>query len=161
MDNNYYDNSGNNPQNTGYQPNQSVPYGQDAPGYDPYAQNYAPQPSNLYYIPPEVSKWNWGAFMFNIVWGIGNHAWLTLLCLIPCLNIVWMFVCGALGNKWAWKSGEFKDVETFLAVQRTWNRAGLVCFIIYLVFIVFYVILLILGVGTGVLAGLMESGYYY
>ncbi|KMT22552.1 hypothetical protein [Clostridium cylindrosporum] len=93
-------------------------------------------------VPNEVKGWNWGAFYFNIWWGIGNKSYLPLLCLIPFFNVIWIFVCGAKGNSWAWKTGEFKDVETFLAVQKTWNRAGLVGFIISVVFLVLYVLFL-------------------
>ena len=46
-------------------------------------------------VPSEIKKWNWGAFMMNIMWGIGNKSYLTLLCLIPLFNIIWIFVCGA------------------------------------------------------------------
>jgi hypothetical protein len=89
---------------------------------------YGPNP--YMEVPPEIRKWNWGAFYFGWVWGVGNKAWLALLCLVPCLGFIWMFVSGAIGNQWAWKSGEFKDVEQFMAVQRTWNRAGLIALII-------------------------------
>ncbi|MGL5898500.1 MAG: ribonuclease G, partial [Lactobacillaceae bacterium] len=34
-------------------------------------------------VPAEVKGWNWGAFMYNIFWGIGNKTYLPLLCLIP------------------------------------------------------------------------------
>lgn len=40
-------------------------------------------------VPQEVKGWNWGAFMFNIFWGIGNKTYLPLLCLIPIFNVVW------------------------------------------------------------------------
>jgi len=96
-------------------------------------------------IPPEIKKWNWGAFSFNIIWGIGNHAYLTLLCLVPLLNIVWIFICGANGNKWAWQSGQFKNVEEFLAVQKTWNRAGLFMFIIQVVLVIPMILLMLFG----------------
>lgn len=39
-------------------------------------------------VPEEVKGWNWGAFMYNIFWGIGNRTYLPLLCLIPFFNIV-------------------------------------------------------------------------
>ncbi|QPQ24674.1 MULTISPECIES: hypothetical protein [Lonsdalea] len=41
-------------------------------------------------VPREVKGWNWGAFMFNIVWGVGNKTYLPLLCFVPLLNIVWV-----------------------------------------------------------------------
>ena len=90
-------------------------------------------PSNsqaTYGVPPEIKKWNWGAFTFNIVWGIGNYTYLPLLCLIPIINIIWIFVCGFKGNEWAWKSGKFTNIEDFLATQETWSRAGFIYFIV-------------------------------
>lgn len=87
----------------------------------------------------EIKGWNWGAFAYNWMWGIGNKTYLPLLCLIPVFNLVWMFVCGAKGNEWAWRDGDYKDVETFKAVQRTWNCAGFVQFIVAIVIFALYV----------------------
>ena len=70
--------------------------------------------------------------------GIGNKTYLPLLCLIPVFNFVWIFVCGFKGNEWAWQKGDYKDVETFKAVQATWNRAGIVQFIIAIAIMVLY-----------------------
>ncbi|MCM0598428.1 ribonuclease G [Periweissella fabalis] len=67
--------------------------------------------------------------MFNFYWGLGNKSYLPLLCLITVFNIIWAFVCGIKGNEWAWTNGAYQDVETFQAVQKTWNRAGLFAFI--------------------------------
>lgn len=106
-------------------------------------------------VPAEIKKWNWGAFTFNAFWGIGNYNYLPLLCLIPIFNLVWMFVCGFKGNEWAWKSGKFSNVEDFLATQATWNRAGLVSFIIGLVIFVLYAILFGLALASNL------SSFYY
>lgn len=97
--------------------------------YEGIKQTY----SDITLVPSEVKKWNWGAFTFNIFWGIGNKTYLPLLCFIPYFNLIWIFVCGFKGNEWAWKSGKFNNVEDFLAVQETWNRAGFVSFIIALI----------------------------
>ncbi|MBS7576012.1 MULTISPECIES: ribonuclease G [unclassified Enterococcus] len=100
--------------------------------------NEQPVTANTNEVPAEVKKWNWGAFILNIYWGIGNKTYLPLLCLIPLFNLIWMFVCGAKGNEWAWRDGNYQpeDLETFKKVQATWNRAGLVMFIINCVLIV-------------------------
>ena len=74
--------------------------------------------------------WSWGAFMMPVQFGIGNKAYLCLLTLIPFFNLIWIFVAGAMGAKWAYESGEFESVETFNASMRTWNRAGFVTFAI-------------------------------
>jgi len=89
-------------------------------------------------IPDEVKGWNWGAFMFNIFWGIGNKSYLPLLVLIPIFNLVWFFVVGFKGNGWAWQKGNYTDIETFKAVQKTWNRAGLVFFILWIIGLLAY-----------------------
>ena len=105
--------------------------------------------SNTLQIPEEIKKWNWGAFMLNIYWGIGNKTYLTLLCLIPVFNFVWMFVCGFKGNEWAWKSNNYSNTKEFFLVQDTWNRAGFVTFIIFASFLALYflIILFIIGIG--------------
>lgn len=95
-------------------------------------------------VPKEIKKWNWGAFMFNIFWGIGNKSYLPLLCLIPLFNIIWVFVCGAKGNQWAWKKGDYSDVESFLTVQNTWNKAGFWAFILNILFVVLYLVVMFL-----------------
>lgn len=92
-------------------------------------------------VPQSIKKWNWGAFMYNIFWGIGNKCYLPLLCLVPLLNIVWVFVCGAKGNQWAWEAGDYSTPEEFLKVQATWSRAGLASFIIVCVVLVLEFIL--------------------
>lgn len=105
-------------------------------------------------VPSEVKKWNWGAFMMNIVWGIGNKSYLTLLCLIPLFNFIWIFVCGAKGNEWAWKNGNYSNPREFFLVQDTWNRAGLISFILAVCFFVFYIILAVSLAST--LYGILE-----
>lgn len=90
-------------------------------------------------VPQEVKGWNWGAFMFSILWGVGNKTYLPLLCLIPLFNVVWVFVCGFKGNEWAWEKGNYDSIETFKTVQATWNRAGLVWFILAFVLILLYI----------------------
>ncbi|WP_124059522.1 ribonuclease G [Vaginisenegalia massiliensis] len=89
-------------------------------------------------MPDEIKGWNWGAFIYNIWWGIGNKTYLPLLCLIPLFNIIWIFVCGAKGNEWAWRDGQYTDVETFKKVQATWNRAGFIQFLVFLAVLVLY-----------------------
>ncbi|MDR2163396.1 MAG: hypothetical protein LBO70_05575 [Clostridiales Family XIII bacterium] len=130
------------------QPSENGPYQQQSPPpggpyyRQPSPQGYYVQPE----IPPEVRRWNWGAFMLNWIWGCGNGAYLTLLCLIPVFNIVWVFVCGARGNVWAWKSGKFKDLGTFLTTQRTWNIAGIICFCIFIVYLLIVIVTISMGV---------------
>lgn len=104
----------------------------------PEPSQYAPSYTET---PQEIKRWNWGAFMFGACWGIGNYTYLPLLCFIPIFNLIWIFFCGAKGNEWAWKSGKFHNVEHFLAVQETWNRAGFVMFIIAACILALYILL--------------------
>ncbi len=94
-------------------------------------------------VPQEIKKWNWGAFSLNIIWGIGNKTYLPLLCLIPLFNLVWVFICGFKGNEWAWRDGNYTDVETFKQVQKTWSRAGIAMFIIQIVIILLYLVFVV------------------
>jgi hypothetical protein len=135
--------------------------------YGPAPQGGSYGPNGPYYqgayeapIPPEIRKWNWGAFMFNWIWGCGNGAYLSLLALIPIFQVIWWFVCGARGNIWAWKSGKFKDLDTFLAVQRTWNTAGLISFFVTLVLIVIEIVVIALGLLSLSSLSMLDQGGY-
>ncbi|MGL4344541.1 MAG: hypothetical protein ACRCTE_05025 [Cellulosilyticaceae bacterium] len=121
------------------------------------AQTYAP---TYQVVPNEIKRWNWGAFMFNMMWGIGNKTYLPLLCLIPYFNFVWIFVCGIKGNEWAWKSGNYgpNDIEKFLTIQKTWNRAGVAQFIIS---IAAFVLIIILSIVLSVLAFAAFDAFMY
>ena len=91
---------------------------------------------------PEAAKGlNWGAFLLSWIWGIGNSTWISLLALIPYVNIVMMFVLLFKGNEWAWQNKEWKSIEHFHAVQRKWAIAGLIVCVLGLLF----------GVGLGAL----------
>jgi hypothetical protein len=135
------------PGGSGYSDGSGSPYSQR-----PYPGHYAEPP-----VPPAVKKWNWGAFMFNWIWGCGNGAFIALLCLIPIFGwFIWPFVCGARGNVWAWKSGKFKDLDTFLTTQRTWNTAGFIYFWVCLALIILEVI--VIGLNIALLAPLGGFG---
>lgn len=99
-------------------------------------------------VPNEIKGWNWGAFMFNFIWGIGNKTYLPLLCLIPIFNIFWIFVVGFKGNTWAWQKGNYGDVETFKAVQATWNRAGIFQFALAVLVVLLYFFIFAAMIGS-------------
>ncbi len=77
-------------------------------------------------LPPELRGWNWGAFLLNIFWGIGNNTWIALLMLVPFLNWVMPFFLGAQGSAWAWQNKRWESVAHFRQVQRRWAIAGLI-----------------------------------
>jgi len=75
-------------------------------------------------IPPEIDSWNWGAFLLNWIWGVGNNTFIALLTLIPLVGLVMPFVLGAKGSRWAWRNGRWDSVEHFKRVQRLWAIWG-------------------------------------
>lgn len=75
-------------------------------------------------VPPEIKGWNWGAFLLNWVWGIGNSTYIALLMFVPLVNIVMLFMLGAKGNEWAWRNRLWRDIEHFKGTQRKWSIAG-------------------------------------
>jgi hypothetical protein len=82
-------------------------------------------------IPAHLNRWNWGAFLLNWIWGIGNSVWIALLCLIPVVNIVMMFVLGFKGSRWAWQARLWRDEEHFRRTQRNWAIAGLIVWLAF------------------------------
>ena len=75
--------------------------------------------------PPEIDRWNWGAFLLTWIWGVGNNTFIALLALIPIFGqLVMPFVLGAKGSRWAWRNGRWDSVEHFKRVQRQWAIWG-------------------------------------
>jgi hypothetical protein len=77
-------------------------------------------------VPQEIQGWNWGAFLFSWIWGIGNNVWLALLALIPYVGFVMAIVLGIKGNEWAWKSKRWDSIEHFKKTQGTWSKVALI-----------------------------------
>ena len=42
-------------------------------------------------VPSEIQRWNWGAFLLNWIWGIGNNVLLALLVFVPFFGFIWEF----------------------------------------------------------------------
>lgn len=77
-------------------------------------------------IPRELDRWNWGAFLLNWIWGIGNSTFIALLMFVPLVNVVMIFVLGAKGSAWAWRNRYWRDAEHFRRTQRKWAIAGFI-----------------------------------
>jgi Cytochrome oxidase complex assembly protein 1 len=77
-------------------------------------------------IPAEIDRWNWGAFLLNWIWGVGNNTFIALLTLVPFVGLVMPFVLGAKGSRWAWRNGRWDSVAHFKRVQRLWAIWGAV-----------------------------------
>lgn len=80
-------------------------------------------------VPPEIDRWNWGAFLLNWIWGIGNNTFIALLMFVPLVNLVMPFVLGVKGSAWAWRNKRWESVDHFRRVQRNWAIAGVVVWI--------------------------------
>ena len=85
-------------------------------------------------VPPEIKRWNWGAFLLNWIWGIGNQTYIALLALVPGFGFIWMIELGAKGSAWAWRNGHWDSVEHFKRVQRKWAIWGAIIWIAVVVF---------------------------
>lgn len=77
------------------------------------------------WVPPEVRRWNWGAFFLGIFWGLPHRVWISLVGLLPLGTVVMPFVLGAKGGEWAWQNKHWRDLDHFRKVQKRWAVAGL------------------------------------
>lgn len=81
-----------------------------------------------------VENFNWGAFLFNFVWGIKYRKWALLavpfLCFVPYVGIpaalIMAYWAGKNGNQWAWEEVSYKDKDDFHEAQKAWVRAWFV-----------------------------------
>lgn len=103
-------------------------------------------------IPPELDRWNWGAFLLNWIWGIGNGTFIALLMFVPIANVIMPFVLGFKGSRWAWRNRRWRSAEHFRRVQRLWAIWGVVVWI--------GSIAVVAGIFFSVMAGLKTSEPY-
>jgi Cytochrome oxidase complex assembly protein 1 len=103
-------------------------------------------------IPAEIDRWNWGAFLLNWIWGVGNNTFIALLTFVPFVGLVMPFVLGAKGSRWAWRNGRWDSIEHFKRVQRLWAIWGVVVWL--------GAIVLFGGIFGGVFYLLMSSDAY-
>ncbi|WP_432821535.1 cytochrome c oxidase assembly factor Coa1 family protein [Trichloromonas sp.] len=83
-------------------------------------------------VPEAIRGWNWGAFLLNWIWGVGNSTFIALLMFVPLVGMVMPFVLGAKGNQWAWQNKTWKSVEHFKATQKRWAISGLIIVVVSL-----------------------------
>ena len=81
-------------------------------------------------VPPEIDRWNWGAFLLNWIWGIGNNTFIALLVFVPFLGFVMPFVLGVKGSAWAWRNRRWDSVEHFMTVQRKWAKWAVILYLL-------------------------------
>ena len=75
-------------------------------------------------VPDEVRGWNWGAFLLNWIWGLGNSTYIALLMFVPFVGLVMIFVLGFKGSEWAWRNQKWKSIAAFKREQRIWGIVG-------------------------------------
>lgn len=90
----------------------------------PEEVRYADRP-----LPEGVRGWSWGALWLGLLWGLCNRVWISLLLLIPYVNIVMIFVLAAKGKEWAWKAGTWRSVRHFRKTQHNWSIVGWIYFL--------------------------------
>jgi hypothetical protein len=81
-------------------------------------------------VPAEIKGWNWGAAGLTWIWGVYHGVWISLLVLIPLVNIIMLVILGLKGSEWAWKKQPWESVEKFTSSQRKWKPWGIVFFIL-------------------------------
>ena len=77
-------------------------------------------------LPPGISGWSWGAFLFNWIWAIGNSVWFGLLALIPYVGFIFAIYLGVKGREMAWRKRRWDSIEHFNRVQRSWSKWALI-----------------------------------
>ena len=93
-------------------------------------------------VPVEIrDKWNWGAFGFNWIWGIGNDTWIALLMFVPVANLVMLVLLGVKGNEWAWQNKRWESIEQFKRVQHLWAKVWVILLIVTVVLWILFGIL--------------------
>lgn len=84
-----------------------------------------------------AKKFNWGAFLFNWVWGIRYKKWILLLVLLftfvlppygLIVSLIFSIFAGINGNRWAWAEVQYKDAEDFHLAQKAWVKAWFILF---------------------------------
>ncbi|NOI02247.1 hypothetical protein F0241_14205 [Vibrio kanaloae] len=85
-------------------------------------------------FPEELKGWNWGAFVFNWIWGIRFRTYRALWVLVPFVNLVMPFILGFKGNEWAWNHNQWNSVEEFKKSQKKWSVASLILLVSGVVF---------------------------
>ena len=89
-------------------------------------------------FPPELNKFNWGAFLLNWIWGIMHRKYVTLLyfvaCIFPIIGplaiSIWF---GVMGNRWAWNSQKWESIEHFNSYQQKYVKIWFILFILGLI----------------------------
>ncbi|MFH0864459.1 MAG: zinc ribbon domain-containing protein [Candidatus Gottesmanbacteria bacterium] len=119
----------------------------------PKASDATAVSNNSVALPQSLQGWNWGAAGLTWIWGLSNRVWISLLVIVPVINLFWWIVLGINGNKWAWQAGGYKKGEkAFEKQQHSWKIIGIIIF--FLAPIAYFGILS--SIGTVALNGARE-----
>jgi hypothetical protein len=80
----------------------------------------------------ELDKWNWGAFLWGVIWAFGHRLWrqavIGLVISVVTLGIasIGVQIWYALkGNRWIWDRGGYGSKEELRQKERKWAWAYL------------------------------------
>jgi hypothetical protein len=81
----------------------------------------------------ELDKWNWGAFLWGVIWAFGHKLWkqalIGLLITAVTLGIAGIGVqiwYALKGNRWIWERGGYGSKEELRQKERKWAWAYLI-----------------------------------
>lgn len=97
-------------------------------------------------FPPDLNRWNWGAFAFSWLWAISHNLWLFVVIgfilwglgvglivggspffYVTFFGMVAMgSVLGAAGNRMAWQARRFSGRDEFVECQQVWEAWAIV-----------------------------------
>jgi hypothetical protein len=98
----------------------------------------------------QIQGWNWGAFLLNWIWAIGNNVWIGLIALIPAASLVMAIILGVKGNEWAWQSRKWQSVEQFRRTQAVWTMWAVIILVFWVLMIAAAILIpLLLHYGRG------------
>lgn len=98
-------------------------------------------------IDKEIEKWNWGAFFCSWIWAAFHNtywpAFIILVSFVPYVGQVCsLALCvylGVNGSKIAWRSGKYRNFDSFKSAQKNWAIGGLIFFAACILFEIFVV----------------------
>lgn len=83
----------------------------------------------------KIKGWNWGAFLLTWIWGVSHRVWISLLALIPGVNLIMAVYLGIKGNELAWQRNRYFSIHEFFQIQKLWIRWSLAIYLIACAFL--------------------------
>ena len=118
------------------------------------AQSEETIPAETGEIPSQAVGWSWAAFFWGPIWAIGNKVWSGLLTLLPGIGLIFLIILACKGKKKSWETGNWKDIEHFVRIQRRWVKVALILMLVNIVATVVLVVVPMMKAGSA----LVEAG---